>query len=370
MNLSYWEKKSWFLNIDFCIVGSGIVGLNCALHLKDRFPKAKVLVIEKGILPQGASTKNAGFACFGSVSEILADLKQLSSAQLFDLVAQRVEGLKFLIQTLGKKKLGYQHLGGYELFPENNNAFYEASVSNMSYINEMLQPIFKSDVYTLKANEFNFKEIQPHCIYNQFEAQIDTGKMMLELLKKAYKKDILVLNSTCLKSFSQQNGRVDVLANGIEFKVSQLFIATNAFTNQLFSLDVKPARNQVIITKPIKDLRIKGTFHLDRGYYYFRNIDDRILLGGGRHLDLDKETTSEFGLSKTIQTSLEQLLRNTILPDQAVEIERRWSGILGIGDVKQPIVKSVSDRVHCGVRLGGMGIAIGSHIGKRLAGLI
>ena len=78
MNLSYWEIKTWLTNIDFTIVGSGIVGLNCALQLKKRFPKAKILILEKGMLPQGASTKNAGFACFGSLSEIIDDLKKHS----------------------------------------------------------------------------------------------------------------------------------------------------------------------------------------------------------------------------------------------------------------------------------------------------
>ena len=59
MNLSYWEQKEWLQNIDFTIVGSGIVGLSTAVFLKKRFPKSKILVLEKGILPQGASTKNA-----------------------------------------------------------------------------------------------------------------------------------------------------------------------------------------------------------------------------------------------------------------------------------------------------------------------
>jgi glycine/D-amino acid oxidase-like deaminating enzyme len=77
MTLSYWEYKTWFSNIDFTIVGSGIVGLNCALSLSRRFPKAKILILEKGILPQGASTKNAGFACFGSISEVLSDLETI-----------------------------------------------------------------------------------------------------------------------------------------------------------------------------------------------------------------------------------------------------------------------------------------------------
>jgi len=78
MNLSYWEIQTWLSNVDYTIIGSGIVGLNCALQLKKRFPKAKIVILEKGILPQGASTKNAGFACFGSLSEIIDDLKQHS----------------------------------------------------------------------------------------------------------------------------------------------------------------------------------------------------------------------------------------------------------------------------------------------------
>ncbi len=73
MNLSYWEHKTWLSNIDYTIIGSGIVGLSCALQLRKNHPKSKVLVLEKGVPPQGASTKNAGFACFGNISEILAD---------------------------------------------------------------------------------------------------------------------------------------------------------------------------------------------------------------------------------------------------------------------------------------------------------
>ena len=74
LNFSYWELKEWFTTIDFTVVGSGIVGLNCALQLRKMHPKAKILILEKGMLPQGASTKNAGFACFGSLSELIDDL--------------------------------------------------------------------------------------------------------------------------------------------------------------------------------------------------------------------------------------------------------------------------------------------------------
>jgi hypothetical protein len=43
---------------------------------------------------------------------------------------------------------------------------------------------------------------------------------------------------------------------------------------------------------------------------------------------------------------------------------------MGVGDKKKPIVKQISNHVFCGVRLGGMGIAIGSLVGKELADLV
>ena len=126
----------------------------------------------------------------------------------------------------------------------------------------------------------------------------------------------------------------------------------------------------MLITAPIPNLDIKGTFHLDRGYYYFRNIGDRILLGGGRNLAFEEETTTEMGQTEIIQKKLEQLLKEVILPNQEFEIAHRWSGIMGIGASKNPIVTNLSQNVYCGVRMGGMGVAIGSLIGTELADLI
>ena len=126
----------------------------------------------------------------------------------------------------------------------------------------------------------------------------------------------------------------------------------------------------MLITSPIKDLHIKGTFHLEEGYYYFRNINNRILLGGGRNLDFETEKTTQFGETTLVQNKLENLLKTIILPNTAFEITHRWSGIMGIGSQKKPIVKQLSENSYCGIRLGGMGVAIGSLVGKELADLL
>ena len=142
------------------------------------------------------------------------------------------------------------------------------------------------------------------------------------------------------------------------------------FSKKLLDENILPARAQVLITGPIKDLHIKGTFHLDEGYYYFRNIDNRILLGGGRNLDFETEETTQFGQTNQIQNKLESLLRTTILPRNEFQITHRWSGIMGVGSQKNPIIKQLSEHTYCGIRLGGMGVAIGSLVGKELADLL
>ncbi len=375
MHLSYWEIKSWLAHIDFTIVGSGIVGLSCALQLKKRFPKAKILVLEKGILPQGASTKNAGFACFGSLSEILDDLQSHAQQDVLELIKKRIEGLKLLRKTLGDKTINYKNHGGYELFTKNDSELFQHCLSKREAINNMLQPIFKDAVFNLHDNIFNFKNIKNQYIFNPFEGQLDTGKMMESLMHLVLKKGVKILNSVQVESFSEANNSVKIKTNAFEFSTSKLLIATNGFASQLINEKVNPARAQVLITKPIKDLHIKGTFHLDKGYYYFRNIDNRVLFGGGRHLDFKGEETMDLNETRLIQNKLEALLKSTILPETPFEIDQCWSGIMGVGSrklsgQKKTIVKQLSNNVFCGVRLGGMGVAIGSLVGKELVDLV
>ena len=371
MNLSYWENKTWFSNIDFAIIGSGIVGLNCALSLRKNYPKSKIVVFERGILPSGASTKNAGFACFGSVSEILDDFKNHSEEDVVQLVRDRVDGLQLLRDTVGDKQLDYQEYGGYELFTQQDVELFDECTSKLHYVNELLRPIFNDDVFSKKENLFRFRNIQPKLIYSKFEGQIDTGKMMLGLIKKASQENILIINSSEITKISDNGSAVSLQINSkFETTAKNVFIATNGFAKQFLNEDIQPARAQVLVTKPIENLKIKGTFHLDRGYYYFRNIGNRILFGGGRNLDFKAEETTEMELTELVQNELERLLKDVILSDYTFEIDQRWSGIMGIGNQKKPILKAVSNNVFCGVRMGGMGVAIGSSIGKQLAGLI
>jgi glycine/D-amino acid oxidase-like deaminating enzyme len=188
---------------------------------------------------------------------------------------------------------------------------------------------------------------------------------MRNLIQFALNNDIIILNSISVNKISDNKNGVVIETSVGKLNSKRVVVATNGFANQLLKLkDVNPARAQVLITKPINNLKIKGTFHYDEGYYYFRNIGNRVLFGGGRNLDFIEETSTEFVLNSKIHKHLDKLLKSIILPNTNFEVEQRWCGIMGVGTEKKPIIKKISPNIVCAVRMGGMGVAIGSLVGK------
>lgn len=390
---SFWENKS-FKKYDYIIVGAGITGLSTAASLIEKNPKAKIAVLERGFLPTGASTKNAGFACFGSLSEIASDLETMSETELQNLVTNRLQGLEKLRNRLGDKKIGYKNYGGYELILDKQIPYIE----KLDKVNQLLQPIFNGqNVFKTKDGliegfGFNARHVR-RIVYNRFEGQIHTGKMMKSLLKYVQKRgvsvftgcEVLGFEDTELESNTGKKNNVTIkikhpLQNEnsnfshIELIASKVAICTNAFSKKLIpDLDLKAGRGQVLVTKPLNYLRFKGTFHLDEGFYYFRNFGKRIILGGGRNMDFEGETTTKLETTELILEDLKSKLSEIIIPKHKFEIETTWAGIMAFTETsktKIPLLQKYSKNIVLGVRLGGMGVALGSKLGEEIAEMI
>ena len=109
---SYWERET-LRHFDLIVVGGGIVGHSTALFYAESHPDARIAILERGLFPEGASTKNAGFACFGSIAELEHDLESLGAERTVELVLKRFSGLQLLRQTLGDQAIDYREVGGY-----------------------------------------------------------------------------------------------------------------------------------------------------------------------------------------------------------------------------------------------------------------
>jgi glycine/D-amino acid oxidase-like deaminating enzyme len=103
---------------------------------------------------------------------------------------------------------------------------------------------------------------------------------------------------------------------------------------------------------------------------YFRQVDGRLLIGGGRNKDFKEEESVDFEVNVKIKRYLEDLASEVIFPNQEIKWEMEWTGIMAFGPKKSPILEQVGTHTFAAVRLGGMGVAIGWEVGKELSKLM
>ncbi|RIW13663.1 FAD-binding oxidoreductase [Algoriphagus lacus] len=370
---SYWEQKNFF-NYDLIVIGSGFTGLSTAIHFKKKHPKASVLVLEKGVFPTGASTKNAGFACFGSLTEILDDFWSMNQDEVIALVERRFKGLQQIRKTFGDSTLRYKHRHGFELLEEEN----VKAAEQIGDVNKILKKVFGKEVFSLvkKPEKLGFSDRVKLVVENQFEGELDPGAYLGALWDMAAEEGIRVLTGVSVVEVRKDEGIV-IAENSsknrvFEFMANKVAICTNAFAKKLWpESELEPGRGLILMSKQL-DFKFpwKGSFHMDKGFVYFREIDGRLLLGGARNKDFEKEKSLEFETNPKIKAHLERLAREVIFPNRDFEWEMEWTGIMAFGPKKSPLIQSIGQKTAVAVRLGGMGVALGWQVGKELSQLL
>lgn len=369
---SFWEHDAWS-EADVVVIGGGLIGIQTALNILSTEPRSRVMVLERGLVPTGASTRNAGFACIGSISEVVADIDLLGQEAAVDIVRRRYEGLQGLMQTCQGYDVGFARDGGHEIFLEHH-----PSLDRIDEVNELLRPITNVTTFVRDDNharEFGFAAHVQHLVTSPVEGTLHSGKLVDVLWGLAQRAGVMIRTGAEVTSVADGKNMVEVtVRTGIydrTIRATRVIIATNAWIPDLVSAgqasQIVPARGQILLTEPLDVMPLRGSFHYDEGYVYFRPVGNRILLGGARNLAFDQERTTSHETSDLIQGALESLLREVIAPSQpTLAIEHRWAGTMAFSPTKHPIVERISPHVTVAFGCNGMGVALSSSIARRV----
>lgn len=368
--LSFWEIETYYADNDIVIIGGGLMGIWTAIELKERNPSLKITIVERHISPLGASTRNAGFACFGSLTELLSDEAKMGTDAMLHIAGMRYKGIQKIKQFVTEQSIDFDPCGGYE--PLVNYGSSDVLNDKIQYLNQLLLPLTGVDqTFSNATNRIaaiglkNFDQL----VYNPLEAGIHSGKLVNGLTSIALHKGVRLLNGINIEGWTENNHSVELITNQpFQLKANKVVICTNGFTESLVpELKIEPARGQIILTKPISNLITKGTFHFDEGFYYWRNVGNRILLGGARNSDFDNERTTNFDGSNRIENILTEFINTHVILNEPVEIEQSWSGIMGFTTDKLPLCKSISTNIVAAIACNGMGVALTPIIAEKVA---
>ena len=363
MGPSIWESQMLQASpqapLDALVVGGGIVGMNTALELASREPEWRIAVVDALPLGGGGSTRNAGFTCFGSPSELLDDWRALGPEATVDLVRLRWEGLQALRAKWGDKALGHRACGAVEAFTDA--ALFEEVMAFLPDLNEALEDVFQGSAFHTAPAESSTL----HALCGQFrsplEGDLNTGAMVQAMRTGLDRAGVAWWPGLKVEELTDAQGIWTVACGSLSVSTRHVLLATNAFAQNLIDVDVRPVANQVLVSQVMQGLKLDHTVHHDRGYVYVREIEGRLLIGGGRQWDCRDDDE--------VAQRLTAWAERHVVGCDPFQVTHRWKGQLGIGRSRRPEVKTLKPGLHAGVRLGGMGVAIGTTVGRMLADL-
>ncbi|MBK12917.1 MAG: hypothetical protein CL849_05240 [Crocinitomicaceae bacterium] len=381
MPIGYWETEHLLRPADHTVVGAGIVGMSTALQLKRARPDSHVRLLERSPISAGGTTRNAGFACFGSAGEWLDDLEALGAEQLGKLIRMRAEGLTELVNLLGADAIGLKWTGGWELLGNSEGdtrlakriqeALHTLQTAATPLLQEALANVHpKPDpgpALVLDSDRAN-RVGANMAIALPWEGMLHTGRMVSAFHRALDAAGVQRIHGIEVQEMTEgsQTWAMDTSMGTLHTK--NVGICTNGLAAQLVEgLDVQPVPNRVLVLKvPVGSLPV-GTYHLDQGYLYMRTLDEHhILFGGGRHWGIKLPLPPERDCKAEAQWDA-QLLVSAKKWLEVEKVTHMWTGWLGVGSDRRPLIGESRPGLHHAVRMGGMGVAIGAGIGRELA---
>lgn len=377
MELAFWEREMGLTNCDVLIVGAGIVGLSAGLALRQLSDQTRITIIDRSPFSDGGSTRNAGFACFGSPRELLDDVAANGLDTMLDTVARRLRGLALLRAELGESNIGYVPSGSLELAHRGpHDQFPATTPDEIGWLNARLAPVTGRPDTFIPAPASATSGVAvggaESVWFSPLEGMLETSHLILTLEQRAAQAGIIIRRGLHVSALRLQPDGTSALdlqpafsSPGTTFTLRPpaTLLAINGLTGSLIGdAEVERAPNDVIVTEPIDGQLPTCPIHAESGYIYARPLPSRqILIGGGRHWPglspADREERLLAWLARAIPAAAQA--RPAI----------RWTGYLGVGPSKHTRIEAIGAHTFGAWRLGGMGVATGMEVGRELAHL-
>lgn len=376
MSVSYWQDTAGQRSshaVDVLIIGAGLAGLSTAYWLNKKEPGLKIAIVDKGPIGNGASGRNAGFITCGSTEHFSRMTSAYGEDKASEIWKFTEDNHKLVVSEFGKDKLTefceYRSLGSWTL---------AATQNEIDVIGETVDKLAKKGINVKWYPEKHVKE-KMLCeglfggAYYGDDGEIHPMKF-LNYLRAHCPNTQVFQNSEVFAIEEQEAGNLKVRCRLLDFHTPAIVLATNAWSGQLdnfFADKIAPTRGQIIVTEPIAPFLEPSycSFVLD----YFRQlVDGRVLIGGFRNADVEREVGFSDEVNPIINEKLEGFLHKHFPILRGKKIDYRWSGVMGFAADGYPMVGSLphNPSIYYAVGFTAHGLGFTFKIGQVLADLM
>ncbi len=324
---------------DLAIVGGGFAGLWSALKASERFPDARILLLEAGQIGNAASGRNGGF-CAPSISRGIENAVNRWPNEAETLVRLGRENLDGLEQDL----LHYGIDGGFERSGKLNVATTPWQVQGLRQL-QVAYSRFGNQTEFLEGSALDAYLKSPRYRAGLFDtnyALVNPARLVDGLAKAAVARGAQIHEETTVDSMTNAGDGVRLRTAGGMVKAGQVILATNAAVPLLRSLrrTFIPIWNYTLLSEPLSDDHLTaigwqgrhGISDSGSQFHYFRKTEDNRILWGGSDAVYNYGAKRDQHLNDRHETyqKLEKNFYEAFPALVDVGFTHRWGGIIDI----------------------------------------
>jgi glycine/D-amino acid oxidase-like deaminating enzyme len=363
-------------SVDVAVVGSGVTGLSAARALAKR--GVTVAVLEAETLGWGASSRNGGMVLTGMKLPVPTLISRYGRERVQRMYAASMESIDCVEQIIREEQIdcNFSRCGHLEV------ACKQAHFEGYAESAALIAREFKHPLRVVPKSELRSEigsDIYHGGLVDETSAGLNPARYVAGLAAAARRAGAALFDHTRVESVEREssNGgqRFRVRTSKGSFVARDVLLASGAHTSNAtpaLRKKIIPIGSYIIATEVLaedvaRELSPKNRMIYDSKHflYYYRLTPDRRMLFGGRAAFFPET-------ENTVRQSAEILRRGMIavypqLRDTKVEFV--WGGTLDFALDVMPHTGRL-DGMHYSVGYAGHGVAIGTYLGTKIAGLI
>lgn len=360
------------LQCDVVVIGGGITGLSAARHLAEMGLAAVVLDAESP--GWGSSGRNGGFVSprFGVPFHEIARTHGIDVARrMYRIGQEAVDCVEETTEKFGLASAQFRRCGVVM------GAHDVRALAGMGVGIAWIQKECGDPSYMLTADEVRHESGSRDFVGGALmpnAGSVHPLNYVRGLVAGLVKSSVPVFQNSLVRAIHRDNASITAETAGGRVKARQIIFATNAYSNMSgatrdITSGVIPFRSSLIATRPMPNSLCDELLPTGRSVdtskrilRYYRIIDRRLVFGGPGAFFMEDDSMA---YARLWADALKLL---PLLADYPIEF--KWSGLVALTLDYLPHIGQVEDRVLFAGGYNGIGVAMGTLLGKYLAKLV